>query len=138
MNAPLFSNISLITEFFVSAAIFYIFYKGYKHGVFFTKLATVTLLYELLFNISYMAQRSSGSTNKAMSPAVMLAIVHGVLSLLMFALLIVFFIVAWMRYRKGENFFKNHPFLTWTFLFFWTVSVVSGFAFYVMKYVLHV
>jgi hypothetical protein len=137
MNAPLLSNISLITEFFVTGVVFYIFYRGYKKNVFHTKLAIVTMLYELIFNISYMASRTSHATSKSVGPVVLLAVVHGILSLVMFVLLIIFLIVAWTRYRKGENFFHNHKILTFTFLFFWSISVLSGFGFYIFKYILH-
>ena len=138
MNAPLFSTFSLITELLVSTAIFYIFYKGYKHNVYSTKLAAVTILYELIFNISYMAKRTPTATSATSSPATPLAIVHGILSLIMFVSLIVFFIVAWNKYKKGQNFFKDHKILTIVFLFFWTVSVLSGATFYILRYIINI
>ena len=74
---------------------------------------------------------------KVESPFIIgLAIVHGILSLLMFIALIVFFVFAWRKYRKNENYFKNHKYLTYTFLFFWTFSIVSGVLFYFVEYII--
>lgn len=137
MNAPLLSTISLITELLITVSIFYIFYKGYFQGKFLTKLAIVTILYELIFNISYMASRTPHVTSNQTSATTPFAIFHGVLSLTMFVCLIIFLIVAWSNYTKNENFFKNHTVITLLFLFFWSVSVTSGIMFYIMKYLLH-
>ena len=136
--APFFSTFTLCTELVISAIIYFTIYQGYRHNKFFTKLAGFALLYETVFNITYMASRVPAHANAARveSPFVVgLAIVHGILSLLMFLLLIVFFIFAWRRYRKGENYFKNHKILTGIFLFFWTFSIVSGVTFYLVEYV---
>ncbi len=138
MNAPLLSTVSLVTELIITFSIFYIFYKGYVKGIFHSKLALVTILYELIFNISYMATRTPQVTQKTESVATPFAIFHGILSLTMFVLLIIFLLVAWTRYKKEINFFKNHKLLTILFLIFWTASVTSGIAFYVMRYVLHI
>lgn len=138
MNAPLLSTFSLITEIIITISIFYIFYKGYFTGVFHSKLALVTILYELIFNISYMAGRTPQATQKTASIASPFAIFHGILSLVMFVLLIIFLLIAWTKYKKEINFFKNHTVLTIFFLIFWTLSVTSGIAFYVMRYVLQI
>ena len=138
MNAPLLSTFSLITEIIITLSIFYIFYKGYFKGIFHSKLALVTILYELIFNISYMAGRTPHVTQKTSSIASPFAIFHGILSLLMFVLLIIFLLIAWTKYKKDINYFKNHKILTALFLFFWICSVTSGIAFYVMRYVLQI
>lgn len=138
MHAPLFSTITLCTELVISTVIYYTLYQGYKHNKFPTIPAAIALLYEIIFNISYMASRVPSQANAAhvASPFLIgLAIIHGTLSLLMFLSLVVFFVFAWSRYRKGVNYFASHKVLTWLFLIFWTFSIVSGVLFYFVEYV---
>lgn len=139
MHAPFFSTITLCTELVISAVIYYTLYSGYKHNKFPTLLAGLALLYEITFNISYMASRvpSQQHAAKVASPFLIgLAIVHGLLSLIMFVALVVFFIFAWSIYRKGQNYFASHKILTWSFLIFWTFSIVSGVLFYFVEYII--
>jgi len=139
MHVPLFSTVTLIAELFVSAAIYYSLYQGYKHNRFPVKLAGAALLYEIIFNISYMVSRVSAneSAAKVDPPFVIgLAIVHGTLSLIMFIALIVFFFFAWRRYRKGHNYFHQYKILTTLFLIFWTFSILSGILFYTIDYLI--
>lgn len=138
MHAPLYSTITLIAELIISTVIYYTLYQGYKYNKFPTKLAAFALLYEIIFNISYMASRvpSQQHAAKVASPFLIgLAIIHGILSLVMFIALVIFFIFAWRAYRKGNNFFASHKILTWLFLIFWTFSIVSGVLFYIVEYV---
>ena len=138
MHAPLYSTITLIAELFVSAAIYYTIYQGYKHNRFPAKLAGAALFYEIVFNISYMALQSSNHAKASAveSPFIVgLAIVHGILSLLMFLSLILFFIIAWRKYQREINFFHKHKNLTLLFLIFWTFSILSGILFYFVEYV---
>jgi uncharacterized membrane protein YozB (DUF420 family) len=138
MHAPLYSTITLLAELGISAIIYYTLYQGYKHNKFPSILAGGALLYEAIFNISYMVSRVSTHVKALPLDSkfeVALAIVHGILSLIMFIALIVFFIFAWTRYRKGMNYFQNHKALTALFLVFWTFSIVSGVLFYFLEYV---
>ena len=138
MHAPLYSTITLFAELVISAIIYYTLYSGFKHNKFPVKLAGFAIFYETVFNITYMAMQAPHHVKAARmeSPFIVgLAIVHGILSLLMFLALIVFLIVAWTRYRKGVNYFANHKILTSIFLFFWTFSIVSGVLFYLVEYV---
>jgi len=138
MHAPLYSTITLFAELVISTIIYYTLYQGYKNNKFPSKLAGFALLYELVFNISYMAGRvpSHVKVAKIETPLIVgLAIIHGILSLIMFIALIIFFIVAWRYYKKEKNYFAEHKKLTFTFLFFWTFSIVSGVLFYLVEYV---
>lgn len=138
MHAPLYSSITLIAELFVSAAIYYSLYKGYKHNRFPVKLAAAALLYEIVFNISYMAMQAPEHAKAAHveSPFLIgLAIVHGVLSLVMFITLVIFFILAFKNYRKGVNYFQKHKIFTIIFTCFWTFSIISGILFYIVEYI---
>lgn len=139
MHAPLYSTITLIAEIGISAAIYYTIYRGYRDAIFSTKLAGLALIYEIVFNMSYMVSQVPHHVHAARieSPfIIVLAIVHGVLSLIMFLTLIIFFVIAWRQYRKKINFFKIQATLTTFFLIFWTFSVVSGILFYLMEYIL--
>lgn len=137
MHGPLFSTITLFTELLVSFAVYFSIYKGYRFGKFPTKIAFAALSYETIFNISYMFSRvpAHAKASKATPPfLVILAIVHGVLSLIMFVSLVVFFILAWRSYKKEKNYFLDHKRITFTFLFFWTFSIISGILFYLLEY----
>src|SRR5690349_8813743 len=110
---PLYSTITLFAELIISTIIYYTLYQGYKHNKFPTKLAAFALIYELVFNISYMISRVSPqikSTHVESPFLIGLAIVHGILSLIMFITLIIFFILAWKNYAKGVNYFVKYKF----------------------------
>jgi hypothetical protein len=137
MHGPLFSTITLFTELLVSCAVYYTIYKGYRHHKFPTKIAFTALLYETIFNISYMFSRVPSHAKAAKATPlflILLAIIHGTLSLIMFVALIVFFILAWKNYKKEKNYFLEHKKITFLFLFFWTFSIVSGVLFYFLEY----
>ncbi|MGE5041935.1 MAG: hypothetical protein ACM3IJ_03450 [Candidatus Levyibacteriota bacterium] len=137
MHAPLFSTISLIAELVVSSVIFYTFYSGYKKNKFPTIPAAAALIYEVMFNITYMVTRTKAHEGKNEANFNLLfGAFHGILSLVMFIALIVFLILAWKNYKKGTNYFLKHKMITFVFLFFWTLSVVSGIVFYVIEYLL--
>lgn len=137
MPIPFWSTITLLTEILVTASVLYIFYTSHKTGRFPEKLAAVTVGYEILFNITYMASRIFEHKNPSelMShAAILLAIFHGTFSLIMFVALLVFLFVAWRAYRKGQNYFAVHSKATIVFIVLWLVAVVSGFAFYYLSY----
>lgn len=134
MAAPLYSTFALVAETVVSAAVFYCFYSGYKRGKFPVKLAVATMVYETLFDISYMVFRVPAQDSHMLPPwELALGATHGILSLVMFAALLVYFGLAIRHYRR-ENFFRKHKRPTFTFLVFWTISVLSGFALYFAAY----
>lgn len=138
-SPPLYSTFALFTEFILSGIIYFTIYQGYKYNKFHAKLAAFALLYEIIFNITYMTSRFFSETKEAkteLSFVVGLAIAHGILSLIMFISLIIFFIMAWKNYHKGVNYFKVHKNLTITFLIFWTLAVLSGALFYFMEYII--
>lgn len=138
MTAPLYSTITLFAEIIVSSIIYYTIYQGYNRNKFPARLAGLALFYEIIFNITYMVSRTNVHIKevKLEPPFVIgVAITHGVLSLIMFLSLIVFFIIAWKKYRSGINYFKIKKALTFAFLAFWSFSVVSGILFYLVEYV---
>lgn len=137
-TAPFLSTFTLITEFFVTAAVITVFWKSSRTGKFPARLAFATLAYEVFFNISYMlfSSKKREVHESVFTWKTGLAITHGVLSLIMFLALIWFFISAYRAYKKGENFFVKHKYLTVTFLVFWLISVFSGSFLYVAEYIL--
>jgi hypothetical protein len=135
MHAPLYSTIALLAEILVSSAIFYTFYQGYKHDKLPEKVAIGALVYEVIFNISYMIYRlPARETGANKSLLTGLGIFHGTLSLLMFVSLITFFVLAIKNYRRNVNYFLVHKRPTFVFLFFWSLSVLSGFVLYFVEY----
>ena len=138
MNAPLYSTITLFAEILISSAIYYTLYQGYKNNHFPAVLAWLAVSYEIIFNISYMTLRALNHSESSIQPALntALAIAHGLLSLIMFISLIIFFFIAWRKYRNGINYFKEQNILTAVFTAFWTVSVLSGILFYFVEYII--
>lgn len=136
MDSTIFSTAVLITELLVTASVLYIFYSGYKHNIFHTKLAFVTLAYEILFNINYMAHRVPAQENAAKysTTYLIIAAFHGIFSLLMFVALIVFIIFAWRGYKKQINYFLIHKNITKVFIACWMLAIFSGIIFYVISY----
>lgn len=136
MNIPLYSTITLVAEIFVSSIIFYCFYQGFKRNKFPTRFAAAALAYEILFNITYMIYRVPAHAKAKVEPpfVIVLAILHGTLSLIMFISLIIFFILAWKNYRQGINYFQAHKKFSLSFLVFWSISVISGILFYILEY----
>jgi hypothetical protein len=136
---PLFSTFTLFTEILVTCAVLYAFYAAYKHNVFHKKLVFFTLAYETLFNISYMSFRAL-THEQNVGPHhhtafhIAVAAFHGIFSILMFVLLIIFFVVAWRKYNKGINFFKEHKIMTFAFIVLWMIAIFSGLFFYYIAY----
>jgi hypothetical protein len=139
ITPPLFSSFTLFTEILVTAAILTIFYTGYKHNRFRKRLAFVTIMYEILFNISYMSYRAilhetkvPEHTHTAFHIAV--AAFHCIMAILMFIALVVYLILAMKKYEKGINYFKEHKYITFIFLFLWFTAIGSGLLFYYLAY----
>ena len=137
-SAPIHSTITLVSEIIISGIIFYIFYSGYRKNKFPYFWAMFAIIYEILFNISYMISRAASYSNSQTSSRfeVLLAIFHGTLSLIMFVCLILFLGLAWKNYKKRINYFKKHRKLTIAFILFWSLSILSGILFYSIEYLL--
>lgn len=137
---PLISTLTLFAELVVSAIIYLTLFVGYKRGKFLTIPAFGALIYETLFNITYMVSRSPDHVKSAVVTPLHLVILgaaHGILSLIMFACLIVFFILAWKNYNKGVNYFREHKTITYLFAVLWTFSILSGILFFLLIYVIY-
>jgi FtsH-binding integral membrane protein len=60
---------------------------------------------------------------------------HGLISLVAYLVFVVLGIFAYQEQKDGRFFFRDRPALTWAFLAVWTVSIVSGEAIFLMRYV---
>ena len=136
MNAcSSYSTIAVFAEILVSAAVFYTFYQGYKHNRLPEKVAIGAVVYEILFDISYMIYRlptSESGTNKSLITA--LGIFHGTLSLVLFISFIVFVVLAIKNYRRNVNYFLVHKRVTSVFLICWSLAVISHVVLYFLEY----
>lgn len=136
MVIPFLSTFTLFTELLITSIVLYIFYSGYKYNKFPFKLALFALVYEVSFNINYRVFRAVTHQDETPHSAfrIGLAIFHSSFSLIMFILLIVFLILAWINYKKGINFFKKYKALSFLFIILWLVAVFSGILFYFVAY----
>jgi uncharacterized membrane protein YozB (DUF420 family) len=135
-----FSHFSALAEVFVTAGVLYVVLTNYKGSAFKWKLAASVIVFEFFVNMLYMTTRmrqqsAGGATSEDHSPLMLLAAVHGILSLVIFALLVVLAFLAFNASRRGENFFQQRPGLTWSFIALWFVSVGSGWAFYLSHFI---
>ncbi len=136
MQPPIQSILTLLSELAVTVAVMIIIWRAFTRGQFMRWLALAVIAYEILFNVSYMLSREGVESRSVVyNPYTTgLAIFHGTFSLFMFAALIVFFLVAAARYRRGENYFLSRKGLTLTFVILWFVSILSGIALFASLY----
>jgi hypothetical protein len=135
MHAPVYSTVALLAEILVSAAVFYVFYQGYKRNKLPEKVAIGAVLYEVVFDVSYMIYRLPARENGAHKSLVTgLGIAHGTLSLLLLISLVVFIAPTVKSYRRNVNYFLVHKRLAFVFLLCWTLSAISGGVLYFIEY----
>lgn len=136
MHVPIASTITLLMELFIAMIIFYIVYNGYFKNVFSKKMTFFAIAYETVFNVGYMVYRTfaAPSISNLNASWKIVAMLHGILSLIILVAVIAFFLRASMEYAKNVNSFKEHHFQTKLFLFSWIVSLLSGIALYLKVY----
>lgn len=137
MNAPAFSIFSAVSELLVTAGVLWIVWRNWTRRTFPVPLLLVVALFEALVNVLYMANRAShaASGRDAISTGMKLFYAgHGILSLLAYIVFVILALLAWQEQRAGRWFFRDHPAITWTFVVTWLVSIVSGEAIFVLRY----
>ncbi|MGH7730429.1 MAG: hypothetical protein ACRENJ_04180 [Candidatus Eiseniibacteriota bacterium] len=137
MTVPPFSIFSAISELAVTAGVFYMVRLNWTRRRFPLPLFLGIALFEALVNVVYMAGRASRAATgiDAISPAMKAFFAaHGLLSLLAFLAFVVLAVFAWQDQQAGRFYFRERPALTWAFLAVWTVSVTSGEALFVLRY----
>lgn len=139
MAIPPFSVFSAVSELFVTAGVLWIVRRNWTRRPFPVALLLAVALFEALVNVLYMANRAAqaaaghvplGTGMKLFFAA------HGILSLVAFVGFVILALIAWQEQRAGRWFFREHPRLTWTFVILWLVSIGTGEAIFVMRYLL--
>lgn len=141
MDIPPFSIFSAVSELFVTAGVFYIIRRNWTQRTFPFALFIGVALFEALVNVMYMANRSATAaaaapgTSEALSTGMKIFYAaHGSLSLVAYLVFVVLGVLAYQEQRAGRWFFREHATLTWVFLVMWTISIASGEAIFVFRY----
>ena len=139
MTIPAFSVFSAMSELFVTAGVFFVIRRNWTRRTFPVAFFLGVALFEAFVNVMYMASRASaaaaGHDPVSRGMKIFFA-VHGLLSLLVYVGFVILGILAYQEQRRGRFFFRERPALTWTFLVLWTISIVSGEAIFVVRYLL--
>jgi hypothetical protein len=143
VSIPPFSLFSAVSELFVTAGVLVVVWRNWTERPFPFGLFIGVVLFEALVNVLYMANRAA--TAAAAAPASAEALptamklgfaAHGILSLVAYLLFAVLGSLAHQDQRAGRWFFRAHPVLTRAFLVLWLVSIASGEAIFVFRYLL--
>ncbi len=138
MDAPVFSTFSAIAEVFVTAGVLYVVYTSYTRRRFEWRLATALIVFEFSVNMMYMIVRmrdASGGQEPSPSPYALLMAAHGILSVIVFVLFVVYCYLAFVAARHDRHLFAEHRAVTWSFVGLWLLSVGSGEVLYVLNYI---
>lgn len=138
MNAPAFSIFSAVSEIFVTIGVLYAIIRAVKGNGLPKWLMGGVLLFELCVNVVYMAGRASHadkSTELTTAMKIFYAL-HGTLSLVMFVTLVVLYLISlYGESKANDNWFFRHPRSSWALVLVWMLSVGTGEAIFVMRYV---
>ena len=137
MQIPAFSIFSAVSELAVTAGVIFVILRNWKRRRFPLPVFLAVVLFEALVNVLYMSHRASQAASGAVviAPGMkLLFAVHGMVSLLAFIVFVVLGVFAYQDQKRGVYFFRERPGLTWTFLIVWTLSIVSGEAIFVLRY----
>jgi len=136
---PPFSLFSAVSELFVTAGVFLIVWRNWNRRGFSLAIFLAVVLFEAFVNVTYMASRAAQAASGAEPVSTGLKVffaAHGLLSLIAYLGFVVLGVIAWQEQRHGRFFFREHPRLTWTFVVLWIISVGSGEALFVVRYLL--
>jgi len=139
MSIPPFSIFSALSELLVTAGVFFVVRRNWTRRTFPGAVFLAVALFEALVNVLYMANRAARvSSGGDVLPTWMKLFYagHGLLSLLAYIVFVILGVFAYQDQKRGRWFFAERPALTWTFLVVWTISIVSGEAIFVARYLL--
>ena len=141
MHIPPFSIFSAISELFVTAGVLFVVRRNWTRRPFPFGLFLAVALFEGLVNVMYMANRSAAASAPEAAEALSTAMkigyaAHGLLSLLAYLIFVVLGTLAHQEQKAGRWFFRDHPKLTWSFLVLWAISIGSGEAIFVLRYLM--
>lgn len=139
MHIPPFSLFSTISELFVTAGVFFVIRRNWTRRTFPLGLFLTVTLFEACVNVAYMATKtaSAASGHETVGQGMRLAFAaHGMISLLAYLWFVVLGVMASVQQAAGKFWFRDHPIHTWAFLVVWTISIVSGEAMFIFRYLL--
>jgi uncharacterized membrane protein YozB (DUF420 family) len=140
MHIPPFSIFSAVSELFVTAGVAFVIRRNWTRRRFPLAVFLTVALFEALVNVLYMANRSAQAAAPgavALPPMMKLAFaLHGMLSLIAYLVFVVLAVFAYQDQKRDRYFFREHPAITWTFAVVWAISIVSGEALFVTRYLL--
>ena len=140
MTIPAFSIFSAISELFVTSGVFYILRRNWTRRTFPLGVFLAVALFEALVNVMYRATRAAQASAPGAAPLSvgMRAFYagHGMLSLLAYLVFVILGVFAYQDQKQGRFWFRDRPGVTWTFVVAWTISIVSGEALFVARYLI--
>jgi hypothetical protein len=139
MSIPAFSIFSAVSELVVTAGVALVVHRNWNRRRFPLALFLAVALFEALVNVAYMANRTARAASGAdpVSSGMRLAFaLHGMLSLIAYLWFVVLGVIASVNQQAGRFWFRDHPAHTVAFLIVWTISIVSGEAMFVARYLL--
>lgn len=137
MSIPAFSVFSAVSELFVTAGVLYVVWANWNRRLFRGLLFLGLALFEALVNVLYMANRSASASTGSEPISTGMKIFyasHGMLSLLAYVAFVILGALAFQEQKAGRWFFREHRVLTAIFLVIWMVSITSGEAIFVLRY----
>ena len=139
MRIPAFSLFSAISELLVTAGVVLVVWRNWNRRAFPLGLFLAVALFEALVNVAYMATRTARAASgaDAVGGTMRLAFAaHGMISLLAYLWFVVLGVIAWVNQQAGRHWFRDHPAHTTAFLIVWSISILSGEAMFVARYLL--
>lgn len=139
MTIPAFSIFSALSEIVVTVIVLYAIIANIHGALLRWRLLGGCLAFELCVNVVYMVNRAAeadGAASMERGLRILFA-VHGILSLLMFVGLVLLYLVAVFDQKAGHpTWFQRHKAASWLFLALWMISVGSGEAIFVWRYLI--
>lgn len=139
MEIPAFSIFSALSELVVTAIVLYVIIANLRGRPFAWRLLGGALVFEVCVNVVYMIKRAAAvdAYEELSRGLIVLFAVHGILSLVMLMGLILAYLVATFDQKAGrQTWFQQHPAMTWGFIGLWLLSVGSGEAAFVWRYMI--
>jgi hypothetical protein len=140
MHAPAFSVFSAVSELFVTAGVIFVIRRNWTRRPFPLGVFLAVALFEALVNVLYMANRAAQAATPgapSMPTGMKIAFaLHGMLSLVAYLVFVVLAVFAYQDQKRGRYFFRERPAITWTFAVVWAISILSGEALFVTRYLL--
>lgn len=137
MSIPPFSIFSAISELFVTAGVLWVVWRNWNRRTFPLPLFLGLVLFEALVNVLYMAGRASAAAaghDPVSTGMKIFYAAHGILSLAAFIAFVVLGVLAHQDQKRQRWFFRELPLVTTIFVIVWIVSIASGEAIFVLRY----